>query len=210
MRKPLNLRRKALALAAPAVLLALSAGPALAHHGMHGDQPSTPAEGFAAGLAHPVLGLDHFAILIGVGLLAARFQRGLGLPFVFIIAMAAGCGLHFARVDLPLLEIWVALSVFAVGLTAALRPTAPLPLTLGLFGISGLLHGYALAETMVGAQTGAVWAYLAGLVLIQGFVATAVLVAARWLAARHAVFTRLVGGLVAAAGAAFVVMALSA
>ncbi len=210
MNRPNAIARRALTLALAAPLLALSAGPALAHHGMHGEQPSTPAEGFVTGLAHPVLGLDHLAVLIGVGLLAARFRKGLGLPAAFIAAMAAGCALHLARVDLPLVEVWVALSVVAIGLTAALRPATPAPLAIGLFGLGGLVHGYALAESMVGAERGAVWAYLVGLVLIQSAVATVTLLAARWVAKRREVFTRAAAGLVAASGTAFLVLALTA
>ncbi|ATQ42936.1 HupE/UreJ family protein [Caulobacter mirabilis] len=205
-----TLARRALVLALAAAPLALAAGPALAHHGMHGEQPSTPAEGFVTGLAHPVLGLDHLAVLIGVGLLAARFRKGLSLPAVFIVAMAGGCALHLTRLDLPFVEVWVALSIIAVGLAAALRPATPLPLAIGLFGLGGLVHGYALAESMVGAETGAVWAYLIGLALTQSVVATAALLASRWVAVRRQIVNRIVAGLVAASGAAFLLLVAAA
>ncbi len=196
-------------LAGAATLSALAAGPALAHHAMDGAQPATPAEGFLTGLAHPILGLDHLAVLVGVGLLAAGFRRGLALPLVYLTTMAVGCLLHLARLDLPFVEVLVALSVLAIGLTAALRPTTPLSVATVLFGAAGAVHGYALAESMIGGEDGAVWAYLAGLVLVQSAVATAVLLGARWLVARRAMLVRLAAGGVAASGAAFLLLALA-
>jgi len=59
---------------------------ALAHPG-HGS-----TSGLAAGLAHPITGLDHLAAMIGVGLWAAqRGGRALWLvPLVFVLVMTVG------------------------------------------------------------------------------------------------------------------------
>ena len=46
-------------------LLMLAAGPALAHPG-HASTAS-----FAAGIAHPLSGLDHITVMVAVGLWAA-------------------------------------------------------------------------------------------------------------------------------------------
>lgn len=59
-----TLRRTAF-LAIPALLLTLA--PASAHHVMDGQLPSTFAQGLLSGLGHPVIGPDHLAFLIAVG-----------------------------------------------------------------------------------------------------------------------------------------------
>jgi len=193
----------------PARLLALTAAvlaatPALAHHPMGGALPATAAQGFLSGLGHPVIGLDHLAALIGVGLVAARLGRGLALPSAFVAAMAGGVGLHAAGVSLPFAEALVALAVVAIGWAAARRtPLAPALAAL-LFAAGGLAHGHALAEAIVGAETGPLAAYLAGLVLVQTAVATGVALAARWVGASSHVAgearLRFAGLAVAAAG----------
>ncbi|KAA2242303.1 HupE/UreJ family protein [Salinarimonas soli] len=160
----------------------LAATPAFAHHPTGGQLPTTVVQGFLSGLGHPLIGLDHFAALIGVGLLAARFPRGLALPFVWVAAMAMGTGLHAAGIGLPFAEVLVALAVVAIGLAAARQVTLPLGATALLFAVGGLTHGHALAESIIGARTGPLTAYLVGLVLIQAAVATGVALAARRIA----------------------------
>lgn len=173
-----TLRRACPALAA--VLLA--SAPALAHHPMGGTTPETFTQGLLSGLGHPILGLDHFVVLIGVGLLAARFAAGAWLVPAFVMAMVAGALLHTAGMGLPAGEAMVAASVVAVGAAAALRPTLPLGLAAALFAGSGLVHGHALAEAIIGAETTPLLAYLIGLVAIQTALAGGVLLLARWLA----------------------------
>lgn len=168
-----------LALAATGLL---ATTPVLAHHPMGGALPATVADGFLSGLGHPVIGLDHLAALVGVGLLASRFRAGLALPGAWVAAMAAGTGLHAAGVGLPLAEILVALAVVAIGVAAARRATLPLPVLALLFMAGGLTHGHALAEAIVGAETGPLAAYLGGLVVVQAAVATGVTLAARRIA----------------------------
>src|SRR4051812_36434139 len=99
----------------------VAATPALAHHVMDGQTPSTFVQGLLSGLGHPVIGFDHLAALIGVGLVASRFARGLALPAFWVVAMAAGVGLHLASADLPHAELLVALSVVIIGIAATLR-----------------------------------------------------------------------------------------
>jgi urease accessory protein len=174
-----------------AVAALLAATPAFAHHPTGGQVPTTVVQGFLSGLGHPLIGLDHLAALIGVGLLAARFERGLALPFVWVAAMASGTGLHTAGIDLPFAEILVALAVVAIGLAAARRVTLSRGATVLLFAVGGLTHGHALAEAIIGARTGPLAAYLVGLVLIQAAVATGVALAARHVATGGAMQPRL-------------------
>ncbi|HEY8381482.1 MAG TPA: HupE/UreJ family protein [Microvirga sp.] len=190
----------------PATLLAglALATPALAHHPMGGMIPATFGQGFLSGLGHPVIGLDHLAALVGLGLVSARFARVLLLPVLWLVAMVAGTALHQAAIDLPLAEALVAASVIVIGLAAALRPALPLGIAAPLFVLGGLAHGHALAETIVGAEPTPVAAYLLGLVLVQGAVAVGVAHLARHLAggvaAAPSLRLRLAGLAVALAG----------
>ncbi|WP_262297597.1 HupE/UreJ family protein [Microvirga sesbaniae] len=157
----------------------VAATPALAHHAMGGQLPSTFAQGLLSGLAHPVIGLDHLAALVGVGLVSSRFARGLTLPAFWIVAMAAGIGLHLASADLPHAELLVALSVVVIGIAATVRATLPYAAIAALFAIGGAVHGYALGESIVGAESTPLVAYLAGLVVVQTALTTGIAFAAR-------------------------------
>jgi urease accessory protein len=184
----------------------LAASPALAHHVMDGQLPATFVQGLLSGLGHPVIGLDHLAALVGVGLVSSRFARGLTLPAFWIAAMAAGIGLHLASASVPYGEVFVALSVVAIGLAATIRTTLPYSMMALLFAAGGAMHGYALGESIVGAESTPLAAYLAGLVAIQLALTTGIAYAARRLSAGSfpapSLRLRLAGLAVIATGAA--------
>ncbi len=191
-----------------------AATPALAHHPMGGMTPATFTQGLLSGLGHPVIGLDHLAALIGVGLVSSRFARGLTLPAFWIVAMAAGVALHLASADLPYAEALVALSVVAIGLAATVRTSLPYGLIAALFAAGGAVHGYALAESIVGAEATPLAAYLAGLVAVQVALTTGVALAVRFVSkgslAMPSPRLRLAGLAVAVTGAATLVLSLPA
>jgi urease accessory protein len=117
-------------------LLATSSA-ALAH-------PGHAADGFLHGFSHPFAGLDHLLAMLAVGIWAARFagaSRWL-LPTVFVSFMALGMLLG-QRIELPMLEPMIALSVLAIGLAAV--AAARLPVALGAVLAAGfaLYHGNA-------------------------------------------------------------------
>ena len=159
-----------------------AATPALAHHPMGGVTPATFTQGLLSGFGHPVIGLDHLAALVGVGLVASRFARGLTRPAFWVVAMAAGVGLHLMSASLPYAEVLVALSVVAIGLAATMRTTLPYALIAVLFAAGGAVHGYALGESIIGAESTPLAAYLIGLVAVQTALTTGVALAARSLA----------------------------
>jgi urease accessory protein len=160
---------------------ALAASPALAHHPMGGTTPATLGQGLLSGLGHPILGLDHLAALIAVGLVASRFASGaLLLPVLWIVGMGGGAFAHMQSIDLPAGEILVAASVIVIAALAIWRPALPLPAIGALFAAAGFAHGHALAEAIIGADRLVVGAYLVGLVAIQA----AVMVGATLLARR--------------------------
>jgi urease accessory protein len=157
----------------------VAATPALAHHPMGGMTPATFMQGLLSGLGHPVIGLDHLAALIGVGLVSSRFARGLALPAFWLVAMAAGVGLHLASADLPHAELLVALSVVIIGIAATVRTTLPYAAIAALFAVGGAVHGYALGESIVGAESTPLVAYLIGLVVVQTALTIGIAFAAR-------------------------------
>ena len=119
--------------------LCLFAGTASAHTGEH------TATGFASGLTHPLLGLDHLLAMIAVGLWAAQ-QGGRArwaVPAAFVGAMLMGGGLAGLGWGLPHVETAIALSVLVLGLLIAMRrrrgTTAGMLLAAGF----ALFHGYA-------------------------------------------------------------------
>src|SRR4051812_39726669 len=103
----LVLRAASLAL----LLVAVTSLPAEAHHMMGGRTPSTFMEGLLSGLGHPVIGLDHLAFIVAMGVAAGAGGLSLAVPAVFIVASALGVAIHVRGVTLPVAEILVALSV---------------------------------------------------------------------------------------------------
>lgn len=141
--------------------------PAAAHHAMDGRTPSNLWEGFLSGLAHPVIGLDHLAFVVAIGLLSIRPVRGALLPAFFLVAAMAGTGLHVAQVDLPATEVFIALSVVALGVILIVGKQLPFVMLAGIATIAGIFHGYAYGESIIGAEPTALIAYLVGFTVMQ-------------------------------------------
>ncbi|MGA0596682.1 HupE/UreJ family protein [Enterovirga sp. CN4-39] len=144
-----------------------AAAPALAHHAMDGETPTTLAQGFLSGLAHPVIGPDHLAFVVGIGILSAFIRRGWTLPAIFLLAGALGTALHLGGIGVPGAELLVALSVLLAGLAIWLHGRTPLAIAAALCGFGGMVHGYVQAESIVGAEPSPLGAYLAGLAIVQ-------------------------------------------
>lgn len=162
-----NLLKRTLAVTT-ALLLAASM-PVFAHHPMGGMTPGTLGQGLLSGLAHPVIGLDHLAFLVVAVLLASMLKGAVRfvVPLAFIGATVAGTVLHLGAASIPMSEALVALSVIIGGVLALTRRNAG-AFGLGvIFAVSGILHGYAYGEAIVGAETTPLLAYLAGFGIIQ-------------------------------------------
>lgn len=119
--------------------LVLLPSAALAHPG-HFD-----ATGFAHGFAHPIAGLDHVLAMVMAGVLAWQLGgRALWLvPTTFVVAMALGGVLGIAGVEVPFVEIGIALSVVFLGAVVAFGMRAPLGATMALVGLFAIFHGHA-------------------------------------------------------------------
>jgi urease accessory protein len=187
-----RLRRAALV----SVPLAIATAPAFAHHMMGGRTPETFMEGLLSGLAHPVIGLDHFAFLAAIGIAVGAFGLNLLLPAAFVVAMAAGVAVHVSGITLPGSEIVVAASLVAAGLILARGRPMPVIAWGALFALAGLFHGYALGESIYGAERAPLVAYLVGLAAVQSVLAIGIALATRRLDTDLAVSAPRVAGLI--------------
>jgi urease accessory protein len=141
-----------------AALLA-GASPALAHVSIGST------ESFAAGVAHPLSGIDHMAVMVTVGLWAAlKGGRALWLwPCAFVGVMLLGGALGMLHVPVPFVEPGILASVVALGLLVALAVDLPVWLGAVVVAVFALLHGHAhgseVAENVGGIE------YMAGFAL---------------------------------------------
>ena len=190
-----------------ALVVLLAAEPAFAHHVMGGKAPANFAEGLLSGLAHPIIGLDHFAAVVAVGCLAAAHRAFVALAIAFVLAMMAGVALHLHGATVPGAELLVAVSVIALGALMLRQRQLPAGVAVTLFGLVGLIHGYALGESIYGAEPTPLYAYLFGLAVIQCAVALAAAGVTRTVIRRHAElgFVRLIGAGIAGVGLAVLV-----
>ncbi|MEQ9258596.1 MAG: HupE/UreJ family protein [Roseovarius sp.] len=136
--------------ALPTALAALLAGtaPALAH------LPPGEYGSFAAGVTHPLFGLDHVLAMLAVGLWAAQLggRALIALPLAFVAAMLAGFGLALAGAPLPFVEpaILASIIVLGVAVAIALKPAR----STAMLVVAGfaLFHGHAHGGELGGAQ----------------------------------------------------------
>jgi urease accessory protein len=134
-----SLKSGLLALIAAAIPTAAYAHPAIGE-----------AAGFSHGFAHPMTGLDHVLAMVMVGVLA--FQLGGRatwlLPATFVLVMAFGGALGMAGVNVPFVEIGIALSVIVLGAVVALNIKAPVAAAMAVVGLFAVFHGHAHGAEM--------------------------------------------------------------
>jgi urease accessory protein len=190
-------------------LMALLPLPAAAHHPMDGAMPETLWQGFASGIGHPVIGLDHLAFLLAAGVLAAALPRGDAFRAMagFLAAGMVGLTLHMAGIGLGVTEALVATSVLLTGLALLVAKRVSAPALLAGFALAGLFHGHAFAEAVIGAEATPIIAYLAGLAVIQGALILGAMTLARQ-SARARWLRPAMGAAASFAGVGFLVVAL--
>ncbi len=163
----------------PLLFIALPTA-ALAHAG-HGE-----ASGFLHGFMHPVGGLDHILAMVAVGVFAYVLGgKALWLvPLSFVLMMAVGFLLGLGQVDVPFVELGIALSSVVIGAAAAWGRPMPVAAAMSLVGVFAIFHGHAHgAEMPVDAS---------GLEYAAGFIVATALLHAAGIAAAMGV-ARLVG-----------------
>ena len=158
--------------------------------------------GFISGLLHPMLGLDHLLAMAAIGFWSARQSATLksSTPLFVIGGMILGAGIAWSGLSLPGVETGIALSVLLAGILIATMAKLPTALGGTLVAAFMVFHGFAHGTEMpVGA---ALVAYLAGFSIAT----LALTFAGRGLGALMQKadnrFGRVLGGVVAAIGAA--------
>ncbi len=147
-----------------ALTLALAAWPALAFAHTEAGR----AEGFLAGLHHPVSGLDHVLAMIAVGLWGAQLGAPAVwiLPVTFPVVMAFGGMLGLMGVGLPGVEVGIALSGVLLGLAVLAEWRPPLQAAALVVGLFAIFHGHAHGSELPAGASGL--SYSIGFVVATG------------------------------------------
>ncbi|WP_134681407.1 HupE/UreJ family protein [Paracoccus ravus] len=146
-----------------ALLAALLAGsPALAHTG------EAAGGGFITGFMHPILGWDHVAAMVAVGLWGAFLGAPAIwlLPVTFPLVMALGGAMGASGVPLPGIETGIAASALVIGLAVLLAARPPLTVAAIIVAFFAIFHGHAHGAEMPEAANPL--AYAAGFVIGTG------------------------------------------
>lgn len=196
----MKLNRNLVALAA-----ILASSPAFAHHPMGGQTPSNFMEGLLSGVGHPIIGLDHLAFVVAVGVAAAMTSKRLILPLFFVLATIVGTVIHLMAIDLPIVETVIAASVALIGFMVLSGKRFSTLALASVFSVAGIFHGFAYGEAIFGAETTPLVAYLTGFGVTQYFIAIAagfvvVNLIGKSATALDNVSARIAGGMVAGAG----------
>lgn len=194
-------------------LLLLAAQAALAHHPMGGATPGTMMEGLLSGFGHPIIGMDHLLFIMALGVTCFYFGRHVVTIAVFLAGTLAGTLLHLQWPAAPMAEACVAVSLLALGVLFVVHSAFLASKAAALlFAASGVAHGYAYGEAIVGAEATPLLAYLIGFTLIQFAIAASGYLLARFVAARKPALAplKVAGGVLTLAGTGFLAFALVA
>jgi urease accessory protein len=89
------------------------------------------------------------------------------VPMSFVVATLVGSVLHIAEANLPMTETIVAVSVLLGGGLLVLRKDLSGLLLSAMSALFGVFHGYAYGESIIGAESTPLLAYLIGFAIIQ-------------------------------------------
>lgn len=131
-------------------ILVLSPSLAFAHIGVG------HAAGFFHGFEHPIGGLDHILAMVAVGVFAYVLGgRALWLvPLSFVGMMIVGFILGAAQIDMPFVELGIALSSVVIGAAAAWGRPMPVAAAMALVGVFAVFHGHAHGAEMPADSSG--------------------------------------------------------
>ena len=171
------------------------ASPALAHTGLDATH------GFASGMVHPLLGIDHVLAMGAVGLWAGATggRATWAWPAAFLAFMVLGALAGIGGLALPGVEIAIALSVLLAGAAAALRVRASAATGAIVCAVFAAAHGYAHGAELPAIAD--VAGYMAGFVAATaGLLAAGIAIGAAFTRANRPDLARWTGGAVAATG----------
>ena len=126
------------------------------------------AEGFLAGVHHPISGLDHVLAMVSVGLWGAQLGAPAVwlLPVTFPMVMAFGGMLGLMGVPLPGVEVGIALSGILLGLAVLAEWRPPLWAAAVIVGFFAVFHGHAHGSELPAGASGLL--YSIGFVVATG------------------------------------------
>jgi urease accessory protein len=159
------------------------------------------AGGLLSGFMHPLAGLDHLLAMVAVGIWGATLGRPLvwALPVAFPMLMVVGGVLGISGIDLPYVEVGIAISVIVLGVAIAADWRAPVALAVAIVAMFGVFHGFAHGKEL--PETAAPAAYAAGFVISTGLLHLAgIAIGLLKAVPRGTQMLRASGGLIAAAG----------
>ena len=178
------MRRNLLHSACGVVLLSvLTASPGFAH------EQTGVGGGLAAGLLHPLTGLDHLVAMVAVGIWGAQL---------------GGAAIWVLPIVFPLV---IALSALVLGLAVALRVRAPFVLAAAVVAVFAIFHGHAHGAELPSAANPL--AYGCGFVVATGLLhafGITIGALARWPGGERVI--QGVGAAIAALGGYFLVTSL--
>ncbi len=186
------------------LLTTLAAALVLVASGAVAHEAADAGGGFVTGLLHPVLGWDHVAAMVAVGLWGAFLGTPAVwvLPVAFPLVMALGGAAGVAGVPLPAVETGIATSAVVIGLAVAMAARPPLWVAAVVVGFFAVFHGHAHGAEM--PQAADPLAYAAGFVIGTGLLHLAGIGFGALAGSRTGTLAvRTVGGLIALAGVGF-------
>ncbi|MGH8805036.1 MAG: HupE/UreJ family protein [Polaromonas sp.] len=160
---------------------------------------------FFSGFTHPLLGMDHLAVMVAVGVWCALAARRAGPellwgPLGFATLLLAGAVLGLQGVAIPAVEPMIAASLLVTGLLVVSRLRVPgLVAALGV-GVFAVFHGVAHGYELAGSDSA--WQTLAGMLCATVLLHTAGLALGWVLRNRHVWLARAAGAAVATFGGA--------
>lgn len=156
--------------------------------------------GLLAGFLHPLTGLDHLVAMLAVGIWGA--QRGgkavWMLPAAFPLIMVIGGFLALVGLQLPAVELGIALSVLCLGLAIACAWRPAEYVMLFPIAVFAIFHGWAHGAELPHEANPAL--YAAGFVVATGSIHVAG-VGLGLALNKH--ISRLIGAVIAAIGVGF-------
>lgn len=159
--------------------------------------------GFISGFVHPLLGLDHLAAMVAVGLWSALAARKAGPelawgPVGFAAMLLVGSVLGLQGVGVPAVEPMIAASLLITGLLVVSRLRVPGLVAAAGVGVFAVFHGAAHGLELAGNASA--WSTLAGMLAATALLHGTGLAAGWALRQRHVWLARAAGAGVAAFG----------
>jgi urease accessory protein len=104
------------------------------------------SSGFGSGFSHPILGIDHFLVMLGIGVWGAQMggRRMWSLPISFPLIMCIGAIISISNIFMFIyVEYVIVLSVIILGLFILLKWLPNEIIALLIISFFAVFHGYA-------------------------------------------------------------------